>query len=162
MIVSLDWLAEYVDLPEVDALTERLLLSGLNHESTKTVHEDTAVDLEVTSNRPDCLGHIGVAREVSVLFQRPLKIPAASVGGGEPPHSFSVAIESTDMCPFYSARLIRGVAVGPSPDWLVRRLEAVGVASVNNVVDVTNYVMLEFGGRQKVNHLLQSTTRSTS
>jgi phenylalanyl-tRNA synthetase beta chain len=145
MIVSLDWLAEYVDLPEVDALTERLLLSGLNHESTKTVHEDTAVDLEVTSNRPDCLGHIGVAREVSVLFQRPLKIPATSVGGGEPPHSFSVAIESTDMCPFYSARLIRGVAVGPSPDWLVRRLEAVGVASVNNVVDITNYVMLECG-----------------
>ena len=145
MIVSLDWLTEYVDLPEVDALTERLLLSGLNHEATKTVHEDTAVDLEVTSNRPDCLGHIGVAREVSVLFQCPLKIPAASVGGREPPHSFSVAIESTDMCPFYSARLIRGVAVGPSPDWLVRRLEAVGVASVNNVVDVTNYVMLECG-----------------
>ena len=145
MIVSLDWLADYVDLPEVDALTERLLLSGLNHESTEMVHDDTAVDLEVTSNRPDCLGHIGVAREVSVLFQRPLKIPAASVGGGELPHSFSVAIESTDMCPFYSARLIRGVTVGPSPDWLVRRLEAVGVASVNNVVDVTNYVMLECG-----------------
>ena len=145
MIVSLDWLADYVDLPEVDALTERLLLSGLNHESTKMVHDDTAVDLEVTSNRPDCLGHIGVAREVSVLFQRPLKIPAASVGGGESPHFFSVAIESTDMCPFYSARLIRGVTVGPSPDWLVRRLETVGVASVNNVVDATNYVMLECG-----------------
>ncbi len=145
MIVSLDWLADYVDLPDVNTLTERLLLSGLNHESTKMVHDDTAVDLEVTSNRPDCLGHIGVAREVSVLFQRPLKIPAASVMGGEPLHSFSVAIESKDMCPFYSARLIRGVTVGPSPDWLVRRLEAVGVASVNNVVDVTNYVMLECG-----------------
>ena len=91
MIVSLDWLADYVDLPEVDALTERLLLSGLNHESTKMVHDDIAVDLEVTSNRPDCLGHIGVAREVSVLFQHLLKIPAASVGGGELPHSFSFA-----------------------------------------------------------------------
>ena len=145
MIVSLDWLADYVDLPEVDALTERLLLSGLNHESTEVVHDDTAVDLEVTSNRPDCLGHIGVAREVSVLFQRPLKIPTVSITGPEAPHSFSVAIESTDICPFYSARLIRGVTVGPSPDWLVRRLEAVGVASVNNVVDVTNYVMLECG-----------------
>ena len=71
MIVSLDWLSDYVDLPEVDALEERLLLSGLNHESTKTVDSDTAVDLEVTSNRPDCLGHIGIAREVSVLFGRP-------------------------------------------------------------------------------------------
>ena len=57
MIVSLDWLSEYIDLPEVDVLTERLLLSGLNHESTKNVGADTAIDLEVTSNRPDCLGH---------------------------------------------------------------------------------------------------------
>ena len=81
MIVSLDWLSDYVDLPEVDVLAERLLLSGLNHESTKTVDSDTAVDLEVTSNRPDCLGHIGIAREVSVLFQRPLKIPTAQVAG---------------------------------------------------------------------------------
>ena len=145
MIVSLDWLSEYVDLPEVDVLTERLLLSGLNHESTKNVGGDTAIDLEVTSNRPDCLGHIGVAREVSVLFQRPLKIPRASITGPEASHPFSVAIDATDMCPFYTARLIRGVTVGPSPDWLVRRLEAVGVASVNNVVDITNYVMLECG-----------------
>lgn len=145
MIVSLDWLSEYVDLPEVDVLTERLLLSGLNHESTKNVGVDTAIDLEVTSNRPDCLGHIGVAREVSVLFQRPLKIPRASITGPEASHPFSVAIDATDMCPFYTARLIRGVTVGPSPDWLVRRLEAVGVASVNNVVDITNYVMLECG-----------------
>jgi phenylalanyl-tRNA synthetase beta chain len=145
MIVSLDWLSEYVDLPEVDVLTEQLLLSGLNHESTKNVGSDTAIDLEVTSNRPDCLGHIGVAREVSVLFQRPLKIPRASITGPEVSHSFSVAIDATDMCPFYTARLIRGVTVGPSPDWLVRRLEAVGVASVNNVVDITNYVMLECG-----------------
>ncbi len=145
MIVSLDWLSDYVDLPEVDVLAERLLLSGLNHESTKTVDSDTAVDLEVTSNRPDCLGHIGIAREVSVLFQRPLKIPTAQVAGQKASHSFTVAIDALDMCPFYTARLIRGVTVGPSPDWLVRRLEAVGVASVNNVVDVTNYVMLECG-----------------
>ncbi|MBT6643582.1 MAG: phenylalanine--tRNA ligase subunit beta [Planctomycetaceae bacterium] len=145
MIVSLDWLSEYVDLPEVDVLTEQLLLSGLNHESTKNVGSDTVIDLEVTSNRPDCLGHIGVAREVSVLFQRPLKIPRASITDPAASHPFSVAIDATDMCPFYTARLIRGVTVGPSPDWLVRRLEAVGVASVNNVVDITNYVMLECG-----------------
>ena len=145
MIVSLDWLADYVDLPAVDSLTERLLLSGLNHESTKSVHDDTAVDLEVTSNRPDCLGHIGIAREVSVLFQRPLKIPTLSLADAKGSHSVSVSIDSTEFCPFYSARVIRGVTVGDSPEWLVRRLEAVGVASVNNIVDVTNYVMLECG-----------------
>ena len=145
MIVSLDWLADYVDLPAVDSLTERLLLSGLNHESTKSVHDDTAVDLEVTSNRPDCLGHIGVAREVSVLFQQPLKIPTASLSHTEEAHSVSVNIDSTEFCPFYSARVIRGVKVGESPEWLTRRLEAVGIASVNNIVDVTNYVMLECG-----------------
>ena len=145
MIVSLDWLADYVDLPAVDSLTERLLLSGLNHESTKSVHDDTAVDLEVTSNRSDCLGHIGVAREVSVLFQQPLKIPTASLSHTEEAHSVSVNIASPEFCPFYSARVLRGVKVGESPEWLTRRLEAVGIASVNNIVDVTNYVMLECG-----------------
>ena len=145
MIVSLDWLAEYVDLPPVDDLTERLLLSGLNHESTETVGADTAVDLEVTSNRPDCLGHIGIAREVAVLEDRPLRIPAISLPApvGEP--VVAVEIAAGDICPCYTARVIRGVTIGPSPDWLVRRLATVGVASVNNVVDVTNYVMLECG-----------------
>ena len=102
MIVSLDWLSDYVDLPEVDVLEERLLLSGLNHESTKTVDSDTAVDLEVTSNRPDCLGHIGIAREVSVLFQRPLKIPTAPVAGQKASHSFTVAIDAPDMASSYN------------------------------------------------------------
>jgi phenylalanyl-tRNA synthetase beta chain len=145
MIVSLDWLADYVDLPPVDELTERLLLAGLNHESTEIVGADKAVDLEVTSNRPDCLGHVGVAREVAVLTNRPLRIPTV-----EPPEStaesaVSVEIEAGDICPYYSARVIRGVTIGPSPEWLVRRLATVGIASVNNVVDITNYVMLECG-----------------
>lgn len=145
MIVSLDWLSDYVDLPPTDDLTERLLLAGLNHESTETVGADTAVDLEVTSNRPDCLGHVGVAREVAVLYDRPLRIPPAELP--EPAAAPTVAVEiwAGDICPFYSARVIRGVTIGPSPDWLVRRLATVGVASVNNVVDITNYVMLECG-----------------
>ena len=145
MIVSLDWLAEYVDLPPVDELTERLLLAGLNHESTETVGADKAVDLEVTSNRPDCLGHIGVAREVAVLANRPLRIPIAELPESTTEQAVSVEIEAGDICPYYSARVIRGVRIGPSPDWLVRRLTTVGIASVNNVVDITNYVMLECG-----------------
>ena len=147
MIVSLDWLGEYVDLPPVDELTERLLLAGLNHEATEAVGADTAVDLEVTSNRPDCLGHIGVARELSVLFQRPLLIPNARPleAGGQAGESVAVEIADRGMCPFYSARVIRGVRVGKSPSWLVSRLATVGIASVNNIVDITNYVMLECG-----------------
>ena len=145
MIVSLDWLADYVNVPAVDQMTDRLLLAGLNHEATETVGSDTAVDLEVTSNRPDCLGHLGVAREVAVLFERPLRIPPIELPKPTKAAAVAVTIEADDICPYYSARIIRGVTVGPSPDWLVRRLATVGITSVNNIVDITNYVMLECG-----------------
>ena len=128
-------------------LAERLALSGLNHESTTVVDADTAIELEVTSNRPDCLGHLGVAREAAVLFDRPLAVPDPwpLEGAAAAADRVAVVIESPEICPFYSARVIRGVRVGPSPAWLVARLRTVGVASVTNVVDVTNYVMLECG-----------------
>jgi len=148
MIISTNWLADYVQLPgTVDEMVERLLMAGLNHESTKPVGQDVAVELEVTSNRPDCLGHIGVAREAAVLFERPLHVPDPRPLEGADPVSGSVAVEihSPEICPWYTARVIRGARVGPSPSWLVDRLATVGVASVNNVVDVTNYVMLECG-----------------
>jgi phenylalanyl-tRNA synthetase beta chain len=148
MIVSTDWLAEYVSLAvPVDQLVERLALSGLNHESTTQVGDDTAVEIEVTSNRPDCLGHIGVARELSVLYQRPLLLPRPRPleAGDQAVGSVAVEIADRSLCPFYSARVIRGVRVGKSPAWIVNRLATVGVASVNNIVDITNYVMLECG-----------------
>ncbi|MCA9071761.1 MAG: phenylalanine--tRNA ligase subunit beta, partial [Planctomycetaceae bacterium] len=119
-----------------------------------------AIDLEVTSNRPDCLGHIGVAREISVLFDLPLTLPAADVpASGQPTADVaSVEIECPDLCPLYVARVIRGVKIGPSPDWLVQRLVAtltrynqehpdkqVSYRPINNVADITNYVMLESG-----------------
>ncbi|MEI6240976.1 MAG: phenylalanine--tRNA ligase subunit beta [Planctomycetia bacterium] len=148
MIISLNWLADYVQIQApAEALVERLLMAGLNHEATETVGADTAVEIEVTSNRPDCLGHIGVAREVALLFSRPLHVPDPRPleGPGRAAESVAVEIRSPDVCPFYSARVIRGVRIGPSPQWLVDRLATVGVESVNNVVDVTNYVMLECG-----------------
>jgi len=148
MIISTNWLADYVQVPgTVDDLVERLLMSGLNHESTTAVGDDTAVEIEVTSNRPDCLGHIGVAREAAVLFGRPLHVPDPRPleGAGAAAQSIAVEIRAGEICPCYTARVIRGVKVGPSPKWLVDRLATVGVASVNNVVDVTNYVMLESG-----------------
>jgi phenylalanyl-tRNA synthetase beta chain len=148
MIISTSWLADYVQVPATaEELAERLALSGLNHESTASVGADTAIEIEVTSNRPDCLGHLGVAREAAVLYDRPLAVPdPRPLEGGRPAADrVAVTIESPEICPFYSARVIRGVKVGPSPAWLVDRLRTVGVASVNNVVDVTNYVMLECG-----------------
>lgn len=153
MIVSRNWLAEYVSLPKsVEELTDRLTMSGLNLEEFHEVAEklsrpDVAIDVEVTSNRPDCLGHIGVAREVSVLFQTPLTIPKAAVSEGSESISAatSILIECPDLCPEYHGRVIRGVKIGPSPAWLKDRLAAIGINSVNNVVDVTNYVMMECG-----------------
>jgi phenylalanyl-tRNA synthetase beta chain len=145
MIVSWNWLTDYVDLGmSVEELTDRLTMSGLNLEGIETPGDDTAIDLEVTSNRPDCLGHIGVAREIAVLYDRELKVPEAQVAAGAEAVT-SVEIECEDLCPRYHARVIKGVKIGPSPAWLQAKLEAVGVATVNNVVDVTNYVLLECG-----------------
>jgi phenylalanyl-tRNA synthetase beta chain len=144
MIVSLEWLKEYVELPVAPAeLADRLALSGLNHES----FDDQAIDLEVTSNRPDCLGHIGVAREIAVLWSQLLRLPAAALpAGGEPAEKLtSVDLQAPQLCPRYTARVIRGVKIGPSPAWLAERLCTLGIAVINNVVDVTNYVMFECG-----------------
>ena len=148
MLVSWSWLKQYValDMPR-EELEQRLMMSGLNHEGTEKVGDDVAIDLEVTSNRPDCLGHFGVAREIAVLYDLPLTRPAAAPAENGPAIDglTSVALESPELCPRYTARLIRGVKVGPSPDWLVRHLETLGVASINNLVDITNYVLFEIG-----------------
>src|SRR5437764_10217282 len=148
MIVSWNWLAEYVrlDMP-VETLTERLALAGLNHESTSEVGGDLAIDLEVTSNRPDCLGHLGVAREVAVLFERRLTEPDPRPAASGPPVETrtAVAVEDSGLCPRFTARVVSGVKVGESPWWLRKRLETLGVRPISNVVDVTNYVMFECG-----------------
>jgi phenylalanyl-tRNA synthetase beta chain len=108
---------------------------------------DTVFDIEVTPNRPDWLSLIGIAREICALTGRPLKLPEFSVHeSGEPVERLtSVTVDAPDLCPRYTARLVRGVKIGPSPGWLRQLLEKVGLRSVNNVVDVTNYVLLECG-----------------
>ena len=148
MIVSKKWLADYVDLSmPVDELTERLTLAGLNLEGLEQVAGDTAIDLEVTSNRPDCLGHLGVAREVAVLFGSKFTKPdpQPSVGKSSVDKLVGVEITCPVLCLRYTARVIRGVKIGPSPQWLADRLEAIGIARINNVVDITNYVLMECG-----------------
>ncbi len=148
MLVSWKWLSRYVDLTmPIGELETRLALSGLNHESTAEVDDDFVIDLEVTSNRGDCLGHIGVAREVAVLFDKQLRTPIISLeeSSDAQDQDIPVDIQMPEACSRYVARLIQGVTVGPSPQWLADSLRTVGINSINNVVDATNYVMLECG-----------------
>src|SRR5689334_19124558 len=148
MIVSWDWLKQYVtlDMP-ADELERRLMMAGLNHEETTKIGDDLAINLEVTSNRPDCLGHLGIAREIAVLWNRELKLPAAAVRQGKMSASelARVTLECPALCPRYTARVIRGAQIKPSPRWLMSRLATVGLPAINNVVDITNYVLLECG-----------------
>lgn len=106
---------------------------------------ETVFELEVTPNRPDCLGVIGVARELSALTGNPLRFPAIAEPASPDAPPFPVSIEDAERCPRYTARAIDGVTVGPSPDWMQKRLTLCGVRPINNLVDITNYVMLETG-----------------
>jgi len=148
MLISWSWLKEYVALDvSADEFARRLMMAGLNHESTETVGDDIAIDLEVTSNRPDCLGHLGIAREAAVLFGVPLKVPQATpkTGATKVDDLLKVKLECPDLCWRYTARVIRGVKIKSSPAWLAKRLQTIGLATINNVVDVTNYVLMECG-----------------
>jgi phenylalanyl-tRNA synthetase beta chain len=109
---------------------------------------DVVYDLEITPNRPDWNSVIGIAREIAASTGNKLKMPEIKIGGASVPASrdlVSVHIEDPELCPRYTARVVKGVKIGPSPDWLRSTLEKVGIRSINNVVDVTNYVMLEIG-----------------
>ena len=109
--------------------------------------KDTLLDISITPNRPDCLCVIGVAREIAALTHQKLKYPFLSLSdrGEEIHQKTSVTILDPDLCPRYVARMIEEVKIGPSPHWMGDRLEKVGIRSINNVVDVTNYVMMEYG-----------------
>lgn len=149
MIISYEWLRQYVPLVglSVDEFALRMMMAGFNHESTTAVGDDYAVDLEITSNRPDCLGHIGLAREAAVIFGSPLTLPAAAPQATGPAveELAKLQVDAPNRCPRYIARVIRNAKVGPSPAWLVKRLATIGQPTVNNVVDVTNYVLMECG-----------------
>lgn len=114
---------------------------------------DTVLDLEITPNRPDCLSMVGMAREVGAMYGRDWKNPLQDMAAkleldsAATPvdEAVSITIEDPARCPRYSARVIRGVKVGPSPDWMVERLAAIGQRSINNIVDVTNYILFLFG-----------------
>ena len=126
-----------------------ILNSGKPGDSLESViPSQVTMDIEVTSNRPDCMGHLGVARELAAGLDRPMKVDfmPAFTGTANPPGRdlVKVSVDEPDLCARYIGGVIKGVKVGPSPEWLQRRLRACGVRPINNVVDITNYVLLEY------------------
>jgi phenylalanyl-tRNA synthetase beta chain len=158
MKVSLNWLQEFVTLPdrirsgEIAELKERFPMLGLGVESIHTSGvpdglKDLIFDLEVTTNRPDCLSHLGVARDLAASFGSPLRSPTFKVSEVSKLAREAISIEIAEPvgCARFCGRVIENVRIGPSPDWMALLLEAVGVRSINNVADVTNYVLMELG-----------------
>jgi phenylalanyl-tRNA synthetase beta chain len=148
MLISLRWLRELVSV-EADAaeIAARLTARGLAVDGISPHDGDTVLDLDVPANRPDALGHVGVAREVAAAFGVRLA-PRSPAAEGESLHGappVRVTIEAPELCGRYTARLVRGVTVRPSPAWVVDRLAACGLRSINNVVDASNLVLLELG-----------------
>jgi phenylalanyl-tRNA synthetase beta chain len=148
MLFSADWLARYVELPEsIDELAALLTRCGMVVEGMRPHGGDTVFDLDIPSNRVDAMNHVGVAREIATALRVDLQLPNASASETEPPASelTSVTIEDFEGCPRYAARLIRGVTVAPSPPWIASLVEAIGLRPLNNVADITNFVLWEHG-----------------
>lgn len=148
MKILYPWLKEFVDVTaSVTDLRSRLSLAGVAIDSIDESSAGPVLDAEVTANRPDCLGHYGIAREVAAIYRLSVNHPHPKLKetSEKIASATRVDIEAPDLCGRYTARVLRGVKVQPSPDWLRQRLEAIGQNSINNVVDVTNYVMFELG-----------------
>ena len=146
------WLRELVEIPVgVNELADSLTLRGFEVGSIERWHgndgntEDAVLDLEITTNRPDCLSVLGIAREVGTIYntnlQLPVGRPATNTDDSTP---LTVSVDDPHLCPRYVGA-VAGVSVQQSPQWLIRRLEAADIRPINNVVDITNYVMLELG-----------------
>lgn len=148
MQFSRNWLAQYVELPDsVDELAERLTAAGLAVEGLEPQGDDVLLDVDVTTNRPDCMNHYGLAREVAILTDQPLQPPDTDAEEAEEDAAdvVNVLVENAEECPRYVARVVRGVTVTESPEWLQDRLRSLGMRPINNVVDVTNFVLWETG-----------------
>jgi len=146
MKISYNWLGELVTLTlNPKELAERLTMAGLAVEAVERLGDDHILDFDLTSNRPDALCHLGIAREAALVCGTSLTPRSASLSEADETIESAAAVEilDPDLCPRYTARVVRGVKVGPSPKWLADRLESIGQRSVNNIADITNYVMFE-------------------
>jgi len=148
MKVVYNWLKDFVDVTAPpQELASRLALSGTNIGGVENGPHGAVIDAEVSSNRPDCLAHYGIAREVGAIYKLPLKhvSPKPVESTAKARDAVNVEMQCPDLCGRFTARVIRNAKIQPSPKWLKDRLEASGVTSISNVVDVSNYVMLELG-----------------
>ena len=144
MIISLNWLKDYIELDlSLPVLIEKLNMIGLMVEDWEEKGSDVILDIETYANRPDTLGHLGVARELAAALELGMKEQKWPLTEIEQKTSdlADVRIWDDELCPRYSGMVIKGIQVGPSPEWLRKRIEAVGLKPINNVVDVTNYVL---------------------
>jgi phenylalanyl-tRNA synthetase beta chain len=148
MFISYNWLRELTATKlSPQELRDRLTGVGLAVDAVEERGDDYVLDVEVPSNRGDCLSHFGIAREVTVIENSRISEPIIEIksASGKTTDSTSVEILDPDLCPRYAARIVRGVKIGPSPEWLVKKLEAIGQRPINNVADTTNLVLHELG-----------------
>jgi len=153
MKVTYNWLKDFVEIKiPAKALAEKLTMAGLEVTSLEEKEGDFVLEIEVTSNRPDWLSVIGIAREVAAITNKKFNVKSLMFNAKRNiKHStlnikqLSIEIQNKKDCPLYTARIIKGVKVGPSPGWLRKRLELIGCHSINNVVDITNYILFTYG-----------------
>jgi phenylalanyl-tRNA synthetase beta chain len=146
MRVSFNWLKDYLDIrTSAGTLAERLTMAGLEVTSLTRIDEDTVWEIEVTPNRTDCLSIVGIARELAAITGKRLKLPKIGSFRGKSSAVLPIQIQAKSLCSRYLGRVIKNVRVGPSPPWLIQRLEVMGVRALNNIVDITNFCLLEFG-----------------
>ena len=144
MKISIDWLKDYLDADVPDSVVVQTLERiGMMTESREEKEGDVILDIETYSNRPDTLGHLGLARELAAALGVGLKQASWPLTelSAKTSEAVDVQIWDEDLCPRYCGLVVKGVRVGPSPAWLRRRVEAMGLNPINNVVDVTNYVL---------------------
>ena len=152
MKISYNWLKDYVDVNmDPKKLASMLTMAGSNVASCENAGGDYIFDFEITANRPDCLSVLGIAREAAALLGKNLKVPLQlresrkTRSKSDKTPAVKPALKATDLCFRYTARIIKDVEVGPSPDWLKDRIISAGLRPVNNIVDITNFVLLETG-----------------
>ncbi|MEJ2077532.1 MAG: phenylalanine--tRNA ligase subunit beta [Acidobacteriota bacterium] len=153
MRISLNWLRKFVDIDilgiDPDEVARSLTMVGLAVELVEAVGRDTVLDLDITTNRPDCLNHLGVARELAARYRlklrKPVTLPPPTDPGAAGRFPASIEIEAPADCPRYAGRVLTDVEIAESPDWLKGQLEAVGQRPINNVVDITNFILFELG-----------------
>ena len=149
MYTSAAWMNQYLDPPaSAEEQAELLTRAGFPLEGRDELSgSDVRQDYEMTSNRGDCLCHVGLAREIAAVSGRTLRAPNPSPAATGPPAGGIVKVinQEPKLCPLYTARIIRGIKVGPSPAWLAERLQSIGEIPRNNLVDASNFVLFELG-----------------